>query len=46
MFTISRQSLLRDLVFRWRVVSAGGAALLTGLGFALGLLAAPALALA
>lgn len=43
MFTISKASLVRDLVFRWRAVSAAGAALLSGLGFAAGLLTASAI---
>ena len=37
MFTISKAAALRDLLFRWRTVTAAGAAALSGLGFALGL---------
>lgn len=44
MFTISKASAVADLVFRWRTVTAAGAVALSGLGFALGVLAAPALA--
>lgn len=44
MFTISKARVVRDLVFRWRTVTAAGAALLSAGGFAAGLLAAPALA--
>ena len=44
MFTFSRADALCDLVFRWRTVTAAGAAALSALGFAAGLAVAPALA--
>ena len=43
MFTLSRADLARDLLLRWRVVTAAGAATMAALGFMLGVLAAPAL---
>lgn len=43
MFTFSKSRVVRDMVFRWRTVSAAGAAALSAAGFGAGLLAAPVL---
>ena len=44
MFTISKMAAVRDLVFRWRTVTAAGAAMMSAVAFAAGLAVAPALA--
>ena len=44
MFTISKARIVQDLVFRWRTVTAAGAAALSAAAFASGLLIGPALA--
>ena len=44
MFTLSKAAAIRDLVFRWRTVTAAGALAASWIAFTLGLIVGPTLA--